>query len=95
MSGYVGGEATKRTQELRPIQQQPGARETRGFVLETSASLGSDHTLARQIALHGNYVVEGSAGLGLLPEAGSLMIVAPAKNRNARESAVRVLAMVG
>jgi kynurenine formamidase len=70
------------------------ARDTRGFVLETPASLGSDHTLCRQIALHGNYVVEGSAGLASVPQTGSLMIVAPAKNRNASESSVRVLAMV-
>jgi len=71
------------------------ARYTRGFVVETPASLGSDPTLSRQIALHGNYVVEGSARLAALPETGSLIIVAPGKNRNAAESPVRVLAMVG
>jgi kynurenine formamidase len=70
------------------------ARYTLGFVVETSASLESDRTLARQLALHGNYVVEGSTRLGTLPETGSLIIVAPAKNRNASESPVRVLAMV-
>lgn len=70
------------------------ARYTLGFVVETSASLASDRTLARQLALHGNYVVEGSARLSALPETGSLIIVAPAKNRNAIESPVRVLAMV-
>jgi len=71
------------------------ARYTRGFVVETPASLGSDRTLSRRIALHGNYVVEGSARLAALPEIGSLIIVAPAKNSNAAESPVRVLAMVG
>jgi kynurenine formamidase len=70
------------------------ARYTRGFVVETPARLGSDRPLSRQIALHGNYVVEGSARLAALPETGSLIIVAPAKNGDASESSVRVLAMV-
>lgn len=71
------------------------ARHTRGFVVETPTTLGSDHTLSRQIALHGNYVVEGSARLAALPETGSLIIVAPGTNRNEAKSPVRVLAMVG
>jgi len=71
------------------------ARYTLAFVVETPASLGSDRTLSRQMALHGNYVVEGSARLAALPETGSLIIVAPGKNSNAAESPVRVLAMVG
>ena len=71
------------------------ARCTRGFIVETPASLDSDQTLSHQIALHGNYVVEGSARLAALPETGSIIIVAPEKNRNAPESSVRVLAMVG
>ena len=71
------------------------ARCTRGFIVETPASLGSDRTLSQQIALHGNYVVEGSARLAALPETGSIIIVAPEKNRNAPETPVRVLAMVG
>lgn len=71
------------------------ARCTRGFIVETAASLGSDRMLSHQIALHGNYVVEGSARLAALPETGSIIIVAPGKNRNAAESPVRVLAMVG
>ncbi len=69
------------------------ARYTRGFLVETPASLGSDRTLCRQIALHGNYVVEGSARLAGLSETGSLIIVAPEKNRNAAESPVRVLVL--
>ena len=70
------------------------ARYTRGFIVETPASLGSDHTLSRQIALHGNYVVEKSTPLATLPETGSLVIVAPAKNGDTPESPVRVLAMI-
>jgi kynurenine formamidase len=70
------------------------ARYTLGFVIEASADLTSDRTLARQLALHGNYVVEGTARLTSLPQTGSLVIVAPAKNRNAAQAPVRVLAMV-
>lgn len=70
------------------------ARHTRAFIVETPASLASDRTLSRQIALHGNYVVEESTPLAALPETGSLVIVAPEKDRNAAESPVRVLAMV-
>ena len=70
------------------------ARYTRGFIVETPASLGSDRMLSRQIALHGNYVVEESTPLAALPETGSLVIVAPEKDRNAAESPVRVLVMV-
>ncbi|MBZ5550025.1 MAG: cyclase family protein [Acidobacteriia bacterium] len=70
------------------------ARYTLGFAIETSADLTSDRALARQLALHGNYVVEGTARLTSLPETGSLVIVAPAKNKNAAEAPVRVLAMV-
>lgn len=70
------------------------ARYTLGFVVESSADLASDRTLARQLALHGNYVVEGSVRLAALPQTGSLIIVAPAKNKAAAESPVRILAMV-
>jgi kynurenine formamidase len=69
------------------------ARYSTGFVVETPVTLGSDHRLSRQIALHGNYIVEGSAPLDSLPETGSLIIVAPEKDRSAAESPVRVLAM--
>jgi kynurenine formamidase len=94
------GTAHSSTSDLFPVAADAAqflmdARYTRGFLLETPISLGSDATLSRQIALHGNYVVEGSARLAALPETGSLIIVAPAKNRNASEIAVRVLAMVG
>jgi kynurenine formamidase len=86
--------------EQFPVSSDAGqflmnARCTRGFIVETPASLGSDHMLSHQIALHGNYVVEGSARLTALPETGSIIIVAPEKSRNAAESPVRVLAMVG
>ncbi len=71
------------------------ARYTLGFIVENPANLGSDLTLSRQIALHGNYVVEGSARLSALPETGSLIIVAPGKSRDAAATtSVRVLAMV-
>jgi len=70
------------------------ARYTLGFAIETTADLTSDRTLARQLALHGNYVVEGTAGLSSLPPTGSLVIVAPVKNKNSTEAPVRVLAMV-
>lgn len=70
------------------------ARYTLGFAIETSADLTADRTLARQLALHGNYVVEGTTSLTALPQTGSLVIVAPAKSRNAARAPVRVLAMV-
>lgn len=70
------------------------ARYTTGFAIETAADFGADRTLARQIALHGNYVVEGTASLITIPPTGSLIIVAPAKTRGSGRTAVRVLAMV-
>jgi kynurenine formamidase len=70
------------------------ARYVLGFAIETRADLSSDRTLSRQLALHGNYVVEGVTRLSALPETGSLVIVAPLKNRNAGEDRVRLLAMV-
>ena len=70
------------------------ARYTLGFVVETSADLDRVRTLARQLALHGNYVVEGSARMTALPETGSLIIVAPTKTTSASTTPVRVLAMV-
>lgn len=76
------------------VQFLMDARYTRGFVIETPASFRSDRRLSRQIALHGNYVVEGSAPLATLPVSGSLVIVAPEKNRTVATSPVRVLAMV-
>jgi kynurenine formamidase len=70
------------------------ARYALGFAIETSADLTSDRTLARQLALHGAYVVEGAARLTAIPETGSLVIVAPAKNKTSAQAAVRLLAMV-
>ena len=70
------------------------ARYVLGFAIETPADLTSDRTLARQLALHGDYVVESATRMISLPEAGSLVIVAPEKNKNAAEAPVRVLAMV-
>ena len=70
------------------------ARYTIGFVVETPVDLASDRTLARQLALHGSYVVEGTAPLTSVPATGSLIIVAPAKNKTPGETPVRILAMV-
>ena len=70
------------------------ARYVLGFAVETRPDLSTDRTLARQIALHGAYVVESATRMTSLPETGSLMIVAPAKTANAPEAAARVLAMV-
>jgi kynurenine formamidase len=80
------------------------ARYTIGFAVETRVDLKSDRTLARQLALHGNYVVEKSAGFAALPPTGSLIIVAPSKDKNkdknkdkdkvSADTPVRILAMV-
>jgi len=70
------------------------ARYTIGFAVETPVELTSDRTLARQLALHGSYVVEGTARFTSLPATGSLIIVAPARNKKPDEAAVRILAMV-
>lgn len=70
------------------------ARYTIGFALETPVDLSLDHALARQLALRGTYVVEGAASFTTLPATGSLVIVAPAKNKKAGETPVRLLAMV-
>jgi kynurenine formamidase len=70
------------------------ARYAIGFAVETPVSFSSDRALARQIALHGSYVVEGAARFTSLPATGALVIVAPAKNKKPGEVPVRVLAMV-
>ena len=70
------------------------ARYTIAFAVETPVNLTSDRTLAWQLALHGNYVVEGAARFTALPATGSLIIVAPAKNKEPGEAPVRILAMV-
>ncbi|MGB6384195.1 MAG: cyclase family protein [Terriglobales bacterium] len=70
------------------------ARYTIGFAVETPVNFASDRTLAQQLALHGSYVVEGTARFTSLPATGSLVIVAPAKNKKSGEVPVRVLAMV-
>jgi len=70
------------------------ARYTIGFAVETPVNLTSDRTLARQLALHGSYVVERTAHFTSLPATGSLIIVAPARNKRPDETAVRILAMV-
>ena|SRR5579862_46125 len=70
------------------------ARYTIGFAVETPVDLTLDRTLALQIALRGTYVVEQTAPLSSVPATGSLVIVAPAKEKKAGEGRVRILAMV-
>ncbi len=73
------------------------ARYTIAFAVETPVDFASDRALARQLALHGSYVVEGAARFTALPATGSLVIVAPAKKTTKKpgEAApVRILAMV-
>ena len=74
------------------------ARYTIGFAfaVDTPVDLTSDRTLARQLALHGSYVLEGAARFTSLPATGSLIIVAPAKTMIKKPGAapVRILAMV-
>ena len=75
------------------------ARYTTGFAIDASPNLQSDRVLARQIALHGNYVVEGTSRLAAIPATGSLIIVAPARGASSKDkklaaAPVRVLAMV-
>ena len=70
------------------------ARYTIGFAVETQVNLTSDRTLAQQLALHGSYVVEGTARFTSLPATGSLVIVAPAKDKKPGDAPVRILAMV-
>lgn len=69
------------------------ARYTTGFAIENRPDFTADLTLARQIALHGNYVIESAAQLTTLPATGSLIIVAPTKGKGSQDQ-VRVLAMV-
>jgi kynurenine formamidase len=72
------------------------ARYTIGFAfdVDTPVDFASDRTLARQLALHGSYVLEGAARFTSLPATGSLIIVAPAKNKKPGKVPVRILAMV-
>jgi kynurenine formamidase len=91
--------ASSQTPNFPPISADAAqflmdARYTLGFAIETSADLTGNRTLARQIALHGNYVVERTAPLAALPYTGSLVIVAPARSGAASKAPVRILAMV-
>jgi kynurenine formamidase len=70
------------------------ARNTIGFAVETPVNFTFDRTLAQQLALHGNYVLEGAERFTSLPATGSLIIVAPAKDKKPGSGAVRILAMV-
>src|SRR6202521_4931295 len=70
------------------------ARYTIGFAVETPVNMASDRTLARRVGHHGSYVVEATARFRSLPATGSLIIVAPARDKKPGEAAVRILAMV-
>jgi kynurenine formamidase len=70
------------------------ARYTIGFAAETPIDFSSDRPLSQQLALHGDYVVENAASFTSLPDLGSLIIVAPAKDKRPGAAPVRVLAMV-
>jgi kynurenine formamidase len=70
------------------------ARYTIGFAVETPVDMSSDRTLAQQLALRGNYVVERAARFNTLPATGALIIVAPEKRKKPGEAPVRILAMV-
>ena len=70
------------------------ARYTLGFAVESTAEVKENRSLARQLALHGDFVLEQTAKLSAIPPTGSLIVVAPAKNKNAGTAPVRVLAMV-
>ena len=70
------------------------ARYTLGFAVESGANVKADRALARQLALHGDFVVEQTARLSTIPATGSLIIVAPTKDKNTGTAPVRVLAMV-
>ncbi len=89
----------KQSPESFPISDQAAqflmdARYATGFAVETSSDLNADRTLSRQLALHGNYVVEGTASLTSIPASGSLIIVAPPSDKKPGSAQVRVLAMV-
>ena len=74
------------------------ARYVLGFAVETRTNLASDRasdrTLARQLALHGSYVVDGATRFSSLPTTGSLVIVAPIKTKASAQAPVRIMAMV-
>jgi kynurenine formamidase len=70
------------------------ARYTLGFAMESAADMKTDRALARQLALHGDFVVQKTAPLSTIPCTGSLIVVAPDKDKHAGTAPVRVLAMV-
>jgi kynurenine formamidase len=70
------------------------ARYAIGFAVETPVNFTSDRALARLLALHGSYVLERAARFTALPATGSLIVVAPQKNKKPGEAPVRILAMV-
>jgi kynurenine formamidase len=85
------GEAMPITSEAAQFLMD--ARYTLGFAVETAPDMAADRTLARQIALHGDYVIAGTRRLAAVPLIGSVAMVAPAKS-NVTEAPVRLLAMI-
>jgi hypothetical protein len=64
-AGFKRRSVIRRTLTPLPIARDAAmflieARYTIGFAVETPVNLTSDRTLAQQLALHGNYVVEGA-----------------------------------
>jgi kynurenine formamidase len=70
------------------------ARNTIGLAVENSLNMNADRKLSEQLALRGNYVLENASNFAELPVTGSLIIVAPEKNKKQGEVPVRILAMV-
>lgn len=95
----IRGAAPVSSSSLFPITREASmflidGRTTIGFALDTPVDLTQDRPLGRQLALHGSYVVEQAAHFAALPATGSLVIVAPAKDKKSGKAPVRMLAMV-
>jgi kynurenine formamidase len=90
----ASGAASSLPIETDAAQFLMDARYVLGFIVDTLVDFSGDRALPRQLALHGNYVVEGASGFSDLPTTGSLVIVAPSRDKNVSTAPVRVLAMV-
>lgn len=93
-SSLKGGDLSAFPITTEAAQFLMDARYVLGFAVERRTNLASDRTLARQLALHGNYVVDGATRFSSLPITGSLVIVAPIKTKASAEAPVRIMAMV-
>ena len=70
------------------------ARDTIGFAVETSVNLSSDRTAATQLALHGNYIVEGTRRVLFAARDRFAHHRRPGEKQEPGEAPVRILAMV-